>query len=249
MIKHKILCDDCLHYFKNASSNTIDLIFADSPYNKGRDYEGYFNDNTDNDKYFSWCRDWISECFRILKPTGSIYIMNSSDNLNGIMNIMNTYGIYQNMIIWKKHMYPPEQKYRYSNGYRGILFYTNTNDYYYKRNKYTNVWSDIAELVGGYLAQKEVVLKPNTKQMKLPFQLPLKLLRRVIEISSLKEEVILDPFSGMGGISVACEEMERSSISIEINPNLCIDSYDRLLSKVRQSKLSRNQSIIEKINF
>jgi site-specific DNA-methyltransferase (adenine-specific) len=66
---------DCFELLKGIKSNTISLCFTDPPFNLGKVYEDpTFNDNISKDKYFEWCKSWISELIRVLKPGGSLCV-------------------------------------------------------------------------------------------------------------------------------------------------------------------------------
>lgn len=63
---------DCLELLKDIKSETIDMVFADPPFNLGIKYKGYIDDRKN---YEQWCEQWIGECFRVLKSTGTFYLM------------------------------------------------------------------------------------------------------------------------------------------------------------------------------
>ena len=65
---------------KELEDNTVDIIIADPPYNIGKDF-GNNSDKQDMDKYLIWCDEWIKECIRVLKPTGTLYIYGFSEIL------------------------------------------------------------------------------------------------------------------------------------------------------------------------
>lgn len=65
---------DCLQLMASWPEESIDLIFADPPYNIGFKYDHY-DDNREHDDYVQWTRDWIGACARLLKPSGSFYIL------------------------------------------------------------------------------------------------------------------------------------------------------------------------------
>ena len=80
---------DCLEALHYIPSESVDLVFADPPFNVGIKYKGY-KDNSGT--YREWCADWIAECFRVLKPTGSFYLMTIDRHLEWKMPIMAKYG-------------------------------------------------------------------------------------------------------------------------------------------------------------
>ena len=75
-----IYLEDCLCGMGKIPSNTIDVVIADPPYNIGKDF-GNNKDNLSLHNYIAWSKSWLSECFRVLKPTGTIYIYGFSEIL------------------------------------------------------------------------------------------------------------------------------------------------------------------------
>ena len=77
---NKIYCDDCINGMKNIPNESVDIIICDPPYNIGKDF-GNDSDKQKIDEYLLWCDKWISECLRILKPVGTLYIYGFSETL------------------------------------------------------------------------------------------------------------------------------------------------------------------------
>ncbi len=71
---NKIALGDCIKRMQSWEDDCLDLVFADPPYNIGFSYDQY-KDTLDDDKYITWTKDWIHECTRLLKPSGSMYIL------------------------------------------------------------------------------------------------------------------------------------------------------------------------------
>jgi len=77
---NEIYNEDCIFGMKKIQSDSVDIIICDPPYNIGKD----FGNNSDKQKmndYLIWCDEWIAECLRILKPTGTLYIYGFSEIL------------------------------------------------------------------------------------------------------------------------------------------------------------------------
>jgi site-specific DNA-methyltransferase (adenine-specific) len=70
----KVHVGDCIETMNRWPGDSVDLVFADPPYNIGYSYDQY-NDNRPGDDYVQWTEDWISACARLLKPTGSLYVL------------------------------------------------------------------------------------------------------------------------------------------------------------------------------
>jgi site-specific DNA-methyltransferase (adenine-specific) len=70
-----LLHADCLQLFGEIKDNVLDCIFADPPFNLGKNYGARsIRDNLPTSEYFAWTQQWVSECVRVLKPGGSLFI-------------------------------------------------------------------------------------------------------------------------------------------------------------------------------
>ncbi|MEM0914411.1 MAG: site-specific DNA-methyltransferase [Planctomycetota bacterium] len=74
MTTGKIAVGDCLKSMSKWPDDCLDLVFADPPYNIGFKYDRY-DDNRSGDDYVQWTQDWISQCARLLRPTGSMFVL------------------------------------------------------------------------------------------------------------------------------------------------------------------------------
>ena len=72
---------DTLKLLRSIKDKSINLIFADPPYNLGKDFGNDSDSWSDRESYLDWCYEWIDECFRVLKDNGTFYIMNSTQNI------------------------------------------------------------------------------------------------------------------------------------------------------------------------
>jgi len=78
--QNQIICEDCIVGMKKMMDETVDIIICDPPYNIGKDF-GNNSDKQEREAYLSWCDEWITECLRILKPEGTLYIYGFSETL------------------------------------------------------------------------------------------------------------------------------------------------------------------------
>ncbi|WP_283241576.1 DNA methyltransferase, partial [Pseudoalteromonas piscicida] len=72
----KLYRGDCYKLLKSMENDSVDLVFADPPFNLAKMYPSEMDDNIKTEKYLHWCQEWINECARILKPGGSMFIWN-----------------------------------------------------------------------------------------------------------------------------------------------------------------------------
>jgi len=205
--------------------------WTDPPFNLEKDY-GVDKDKREN--YYEWCAEWIKEAWRILKPTGSFYLMTIQDHMCNMLIEMKKYGIQQNIIVWKNTSMPLKKK--YSIAYQPILYFTKSNKYTYHHNAdgqitesalpygrkpkgftMKDLWDDIPFIAGGCMASKEAILYPGTKKKYHKCQMPLRLVNRIILASSNKDDICYDMFSGSGTFITKAKELERNWVATELN--------------------------------
>ena len=80
LVMNKIYNENCISGMKKIKNDSVDIIICDPPYNIGKDF-GNSSDKQKMDDYLLWCDDWITECIRILKPHGTLYIYGFSEIL------------------------------------------------------------------------------------------------------------------------------------------------------------------------
>ncbi len=118
--KNRILQGDCLELFKNIPDNSIDMTFADPPFNLKKGYNSY-KDSLQLQKYIKWCKLWISEMVRVTKPTGSIFVHNIPKWLTYYAAYLNTIADFKHWISWDAPTAPMGKTLQ--PGHYGILFY------------------------------------------------------------------------------------------------------------------------------
>lgn len=76
---HKIIHGDALEALRTqVADNSVDLIFADPPYNIGKNFNGHIEKWATEDSYLEWCYEWLDLCIKNLKPNGSFYVMTAT---------------------------------------------------------------------------------------------------------------------------------------------------------------------------
>ena len=78
---HLLACGDSLELIKTIKDKCIDLIFTDPPYNIGKNFGNNKDSWKSTEDYVSWCKKWIDECFRVLKPNGTFYFMTATQHM------------------------------------------------------------------------------------------------------------------------------------------------------------------------
>lgn len=232
--QHKIIHGDALQALLTLPDNSVDLIFADPPYNIGKNFSGNEDKWATEDDYLDWCYKWLDLCIKKLKPSGSFYVMTATQ-------FMPYFDIYLrkkldilSRLIWYYDSSGVQAKKYYGSMYEPILFcvkdkrnYTfNTNailveaktgakrkliDY---RKPVPTVYN--SEKVPGNVWEFARVRYRMDEYENHPTQKPIALLERIIKASSNEGDLVLDPFSGTFTTCFVAKELNRNSTGIEL---------------------------------
>nr|VFK58139.1 MAG: site-specific DNA-methyltransferase (adenine-specific) [Candidatus Kentron sp. TUN] len=230
---------DCLNILGRMKAGTIDTIFADPPFNIGKDYKNGHDDNVPQGEYLKWCRDWIQECSRVLKPGGAFFLYAIPELAIQFGNIMSEGLSFRHWIaLTMKGTYPRGNK-LYPAHY-ALLYYTRgmprvfnklrlpiptcrhcgkeIHDYGGHRNKMnpegvnlTDFWTDTSPN-----RHKKFKVRPGVNELKLVIP------ERALLISTNPGDIVLDPFGGGGSTYQAAEKHCRSWIGIELYDSIHI---------------------------
>ena len=243
---------DCMEAMKLMKDKSVDMIFADPPFNVGKKYNTY-NDNRDD--YYHWQDEWIKEGFRLLKDTGVFYLMTIDRNLPETLHSMSKHGKIINLIKWK-NVSANHSKRTFCQSSQPIAMYSKSDNYTFNtyaqtrdtfkswdkdregraKGQLMDYWDDIPLVYAGSIIHKEAILKKGTKQKLHLAQMPIDLVGRAVLFSTNEGDVVLDPFSGIGTTAVACDILNREFIGYEIDKDYFEAAQKRL--KQHQSQLS-----------
>ncbi len=224
---------DCLEVMKHISDNSIDLIFADPPFNLNKKYESGINDYISEQEYLKWTEEWVLECIRILAPGGSIFVYNLPYWNTHISMILNKYLNFRHWIsISMKGARPVKNK--LNPEHYSLLYYIKGetprtfNQQRIPIQTCRHCGGEIRDyggkiklldprgiLVSDIFSDINPVRHQKYKNREAN-ELPLKLLYRVISMASNEGDTIFDPFGGSGTTYVAAEYLKRKWIGVEI---------------------------------
>jgi len=252
---NKITQGDCLKLLETMPDNSVDMTFADPPFNLKKGYNRY-KDKLAIDDYLHWCESWIMEMVRITKPTGSIFLHNIPKWLTYYATILNKQADFKHWISWDAPTAPMGKSLQPS--HYGILFYAKDASqlkfyeirYPHKRTRKAGI---LAKDYGGKKAALHPFgplvsdvwtdihrVKHNKYRDNHPCQLPIHLLERIILMASDEEDVILDPFSGTGTTAIAAKRLGRTYIGFELDPEYIAITENKLRQEMPCSKLGEH---------
>lgn len=231
---HMILWGDVLENLNQIDSESVDLVFADPPYNIGKDFDGLKENWIEND-FLAWCLQWIKECHRVLKPCGTFYLMNSTENMPYLDLKCRAYFTVKSRIVWHYDSSGVQAKRYFGSMYEPMLMLTKHAEKYtfnYKdirieaktgaTRKLIDYRKDPPQPYNAWKVPGNVWTFPRVRfKMKEyenhPTQKPEALLERIIRVSSNPGDTVLDPFAGSFTTCAVAKKLTRKSIGIEIN--------------------------------
>lgn len=245
----KVTNGDCLEIISDIEDNSVDVCFADPPFNLEKKYTSY-KDQKPVEEYLNWCRRWLCELVRITKPSGSIFVHNIPKWLTYYAGILNDIAYFRHWIAWDA-MSNPLGKTLLPAHY-GVLFYTKElrnykfyeirtphkrcrlcnnylKDYGGKKDQMhpfgalvSDVWTDIHRI------------RHSVRRDEHPCQLPIPLLERIILMSTDPGNIVLDPFLGTGTTAIAAKTLGRHFIGIDLDPEYVKIATEKL-KKVKET--------------
>jgi len=252
--ENKIILGDCLEIMKKIPDNSMDMTFADPPFNLKKKYNHY-EDTKEKEEYLEWCNRWISEMVRITKPSGSIFVHNIPCWLSYFAEHLNKIVYFKHWIVWDsggapmgKTLLPKHYgilNYTKSKSYKDFKFYDIRyphprcrickellKDYGGKKDQahpfgplLSDVWSDIHRI------------RHKKRRDEHPCQLPVPLLERLILMSTDEGDIVFDPFIGTGTTAVAAKRLGRKYIGIDIDPQY-IKITKKNLKQAKETKIN-----------
>jgi len=231
---HELYLGDSLIVLESIADSSIDLIFADPPYNIGKDFNGYKDKWSSDESYLEWCYKWLELCVKKLKPNGSFYVMTSTQFMPFFDLYLRNKMSILSRLVWFYDSSGVQAKNYYGSMYEPILYCVKDKD------SYTFNSSDILVDAKTGSKRKLIDYRKNPPQVynskkvpgnvwefnrvryrmdeyeNHPTQKPIKLLERIILASSNKDDLVLDPFSGTFTTSYVAKLYGRKSIGIDI---------------------------------
>lgn len=259
---NKVYLGDCVEIMKTLPNKSIDLIFADPPFNIGIKYDVH-NDNMPYKEYYDWSARWIKESYRLLKNYGTMYIA-IGDEFAAELNIIlkRTGFCFRNWIVWY-YTFGQNQRKKFNRAHTHILYFTKD------KNRFTFNDKDIRVPSARQLIYNDRRANPigkvpddvwqfsrvcgtfKERMGKHPCQMPEDLLEWILKASSNEGDLVLDPFGGTGTTSAVAKRLKRNFITIEISKEYYDIILKRLNGKVveirrnKEAELEKQKTIFD----
>jgi DNA modification methylase len=260
---NKIICGDSEEILKKLPDNCVDLIFTSPPYNFGLEYENH-QDGINWNKYFDKLFNIFKECIRVLKYGGRIIINVQplfSDYIpthHIISNFfINNKLIWKGEILWEKHNYnckytawgswksPSNPYLKYT--WEFLEIFCKGSLKHEGSSKKADITAD--EFKKWVYAKWEIAPEKDMKKWGHPAMFPEELCKRVIKMFSFENDVVLDPFNGVGTTTKVAKDLNRRFLGIDISEEYCQKAKERLEQSIPSIKASIKSKKIKKASF
>ncbi len=249
---------DCLTGMRQLADGSIDLAFADPPFNIGYEYDVY-QDKLESDRYLAWCRDWMSEVVRLLKPSGTFWLAIGDEYAAELKVLMQQeLGLTcRSWVVWY-YTFGVNCKSKFSRSHAHLFHMVKDKQNFTFNDEAIRVPSARALVYGdrranpkGRLPDDTWILRPQdipesftaeedtwhfprvagTFKERAGFhgcQMPEQLLGRIIRACSNEGELVLDPFVGSGTTARAAKKLSREFIGFELSEQYAAAVQERL---------------------
>lgn len=253
----KILTDE-------VHDQSVDLIFADPPYNIGKKFADFVDKWRSEEEYMAWCEEWLTLCIHKLKPCGSLYVMCSTQSLPYFDLFLRKKMTVLSRIVWFYDSSGVQAKNRFGSMYEPILHCVQDESHYTFNAEAVMVEAKTGATRKLIDYRKPVPTTYNPTKVpgnvwtfprvryrmpeyeEHPTQKPEALLERIILASSNPRDMVLDPFSGSFTTGAVAQRLGRQFIGIEQEKDYVKIGLRRLEI---QEKLDGNILIPPKKNF
>jgi site-specific DNA-methyltransferase (adenine-specific) len=249
MDRNILLQEDCIEGMARLDEGSVDLVFADPPFNIGYDYDVY-EDRRHDDEYLAWTRQWGEQVRRVLKPTGTFWLA-IGDEFAAELKVLfhRELGFScRSWVIWY-YTFGVNRKSKFNRSHAHLFHFvrdpkqfTIHADAIRVPSARQLVYADRRAHASGRLPDDTWVLRPQdlpdgfqpdddtwyysrvcgTFKERAGFhgcQMPEQLLGRIIKVSSNPGELVLDPFAGSGSTLITAKKLERDYLGFELSPN------------------------------
>jgi modification methylase len=247
LVANRVIVDDCLKALKGLPEGSVDLVFADPPYNLQLPSDLLRPNNTRVDgvddawdkfssfaDYDTFTRAWLAECRRVLKPDGAIWVIGSYHNVFRLGVALQDLGFWiHNDVVWRKvNPMPNFRGKRFTNAHETLIWAARDQrsraTFNYESLKAHN---DDVQMRSDWLfpiCSGPERLKDEGGRKAHPTQKPEALLHRILIGCSKPGDIVLDPFFGTGTTGAVAKRLGRRFIGIERDPDYARAAEERI---------------------
>jgi len=225
-----IIQGDCIEVLRDIRGAV--LIFADSIYNIGIDYGPEINDRKTDFEYRYWCEQWLQRCYNSLLSYGSLWVLNTHENIGLLYQSFKDIGFHirQHIVIYET--FGTNCFYKFNRCSRILLHLVKDKDEFIfnshapevrRKSDRQEIYNDIRANPDGKLLddvwQVNRICGTHSERIpEVPTQISETIVRRVIAVASNPGDLVIDPFLGSGTTGIIAKALKRNFIGIELIP-------------------------------
>ncbi len=225
--------DDVLNILSRLDSHSVDMIFADPPFNLGKDYKNGFHDHLEDQAYFIWCTEWLREGSRVLKPGGAFFVYATPELAIRFTEILRHHLLFRHWIAITmkatfrrgKRLYPAHYALLYFTKGEPRVFNPlrvpiptcrhcgrEIKDYGGHRDKLNPAGLNLSDFWDDTSPNRHAKFKVRPGVNELKLMIP----ERAILMTTNPGDLVLDPFGGGGSTYQAAEIHQRHWLGVEL---------------------------------
>ena len=242
---HSVITGDCLAVLAEQPAASVDLVFADPPFNIGYEYDVYHDRRAGGD-YLAWTEAWLTAVRRVLKPTGSVFVAIGDEYAAEHKVRLDAIGLtMRNWIIWH-YTFGVSCKKKFNRSHAHIFYYVaDPNRFTFNADPVRvpsarmTTYADRRANPVGKLPDDTWILRPQAtgdyfqpeadtwnvprvcgtfkERLNHPCQMPEAVLERIIRAASNPGDLVLDPFAGSGTTLAVAKKLGRRALGVELS--------------------------------
>lgn len=220
-----LTCQDAVQGLAGLAAESVDLIFTDPPYGiQGDQLHQHYNRDESQvvpgycevpvNQYEDFSRAWITQAERVLKPTGSMYIVSGYTNLHHILNALHSTDLREINHIVAAYSFGVYTKNKWVSSHYHVLYWAKRRPYFDGAARF----ADTGESYRDRLSVQTLKRQYQPGQVRNKNQLPVEFVKKFIEYSTRPGDVVVDPFAGSFSTGRAADQLGRHCVGFEINP-------------------------------
>ncbi|HEY84078.1 MAG TPA: site-specific DNA-methyltransferase [Chloroflexi bacterium] len=247
---------DAVEILRQYPDESVDLVFADPPYNLDKNYTVYDDEQAEH-KYIEWCNTWLAEYARILKPAGSLFVLNLPRWALHHANFLNRRLHFQNWIVWDALSEP---RGKVMPAHYALLFYSkHPTNFTFNYEAVSPIDARHYCLRASCIRQRKKMgdddkanlndiwwdvhrIKHRRDRDYHPCQLPEPFMSRIIRLATHPGDVVLDAFGGAGTTPVTALQLGRRYIAIDLDADY-VNIMQRKIEQIENSGQIQRQSV------
>lgn len=227
VIDGTVVHGDALEVLARWPAGSVDLVFADPPFNIGYPYDGY-RDALTPTAYLAWTRAWTEACLRVLKPSGTMWIAMGDEHVAEVRTLLRSKATLRNWVIWH-YTFGQCCQAKFGRSHTHLLYFVKDPRHFTFNDGAVRVPSARQTKYGDKRASPKGRLPDDVWEFSRvcgtfkervgwhPCQMPVAPLERVVKACSNPGDFVLDPFAGSGTTLLAAARLGRRWVGVELS--------------------------------